>query len=111
MRPPSTRASFFIGSALGAFAFVQVVVVLRVPIHVHAVQMWALACAGVFGLTAGSVFHTGGEAVASLTFALLGLMLFYGCAGALLSIAHRRWKSPGVVGAALLLLPYTSVCT
>lgn len=92
------------GSLIGIGVFLQGVLVFRLPVLVPWLQMWALACGGVFGLTLQSTFADSAQATASLTFAAIGLTLFYGTAALVLNLSYRRFKYVGVVVVTLLLL-------
>lgn len=91
------RRTFFIGAGVGLLAFVQALVVFRLPLRIHVLETWAIVWSGLFGLMAGSLFLNTAQAVADLTFAGIGLPLFYGVAAVSLRAAYRRWKTVGVV--------------
>jgi hypothetical protein len=98
------RRAFFFGACIGALVFIQGLLILRLPVRVHLLQLWALACGGVFGLTLSSLFHNTAELTTSMTFAAVGLVLFYGIAAVLLRGAYRSFRRLGVVLAAAVLL-------
>jgi hypothetical protein len=100
----SMRRAFLIGSAIGVLVFLQALLVFRLPIRIHVIELWALAWGGVFGLTLGSIFHSPTEMAATVTFAAVGLLIFYGTAGVVLTFAYRRLKTPGLVLALSLLI-------
>lgn len=99
----SMRRAFLIGSSIGVLVFLQALLVFRLPIRFHVIELWALAWGGVFGLTLGSIFHNATEMAATVTFAAIGLVIFYGTAGIVLTFAYRRLKTLGLVLAMFLL--------
>jgi hypothetical protein len=84
--------------------FLQGLLIFRLPIRVHALQLWAFAWGGVFALTLNSIFHNQTEATELLTFAAVGLVLFYGIGSMLLRGAYRSFRWLGVVLAVVMLL-------
>jgi glycopeptide antibiotics resistance protein len=98
------RRAFLLGAGLGVLVFLQALLILRMPIHIHVLETWALAWGGVFGLLVGSLFLNTAQAIADLTFAAIGLPLFYGLGALLLRVAYRSFRRMGVVVAAVTLL-------
>jgi hypothetical protein len=98
------RRAFFIGCGIGVIVFLQALLILRLPVRVHALQNWALMWSGVFGLTTGSLFLTRAQAVADLLFAGFGLPLFYGGAAVVLRAGYRRWQAIGAAVALVLII-------
>jgi hypothetical protein len=89
---------------VGFLVFLQGLVIFRLPIRIHVIELWGLACSGVFGLTLRSTFANAAQARQSLTLAGIGLVLFYGVSGLLLRAAFLRFKGGGVAVAGILLL-------
>jgi len=58
----------------------------------------------MFGLTLGSTFADAAQATQSLSFAAVGLLVFYGGGAIVLRAAYRAFKRIGVAIAAMLLL-------
>lgn len=98
------RRAFFIGALVGGLVFLQGLLILRLPVRVELLQLWALACGGVFGLTIGSTFANSAQAMQSLAFAAAGLVLFYGIGAVLIRAAHRSFRRVGVVAAGIVLV-------
>lgn len=97
------RRAFVVGASVGVLVFLQGIVILRLPLDIRVLQLWALACSGVFGLTLSSTFANGTQAAASLAFAAVGLVLFYGTAAVILRAAYRAYRRVGVVAASVIL--------
>lgn len=99
------KRAFLMGSAVGALAFMQGMIVFRLlPIRVQVLDLWAFAWAGVFGLTMSSTFANSTQAMQSLTVAGVALVVFYGVAAVLLRAAYRSFKKLGVAIALVALV-------
>jgi hypothetical protein len=98
------RRGFFIGTCIGLLVFLQGMLIFRLPIGVHALQLWALGWSGAFGLMLSATFATVAQATWSLISAAIGLVLFYGGGAVVLVAAHRSFKRAGVVCAGVTLL-------
>lgn len=99
------RRAFLVGSAIGAAAFVQGMVIFRLlPVRVQVLELWALAWGGVFGLTMSSTFASSTQAAQSLTVAAVALMVFYGVGAVLVRAAYRSFRRVGVAVALIALI-------
>jgi hypothetical protein len=99
------RRTFFVGAVVGAIVFLQGVVILRLmPVRIEALEVWALAWGGLFGLTIGSTFASASQASISLTVAATALVLFYGFGAVFTRAAYRSFRRAGVVAAVMALL-------
>ena len=99
------RRAFAIGACIGVLVFVQGAMALRghaTPLSLF--EKWALACAGVFGITLSSIFTTTTQAWVSLSVAAVALVFYYASAAALLWRAYRWRRNVGVAFALLTIL-------
>jgi hypothetical protein len=101
----TTRRAFSIGALAGALAFLQGAVVLHHQSGpLTALELWALAWTGVFGLTLSSTFATAQQAFVSVGFAGIALVLFYSAAAVIIVRAYQSFRRVGVVAATMLVL-------
>ena len=99
------RRAFFIGAGIGLLVFIQGALVLRSQSGPFTLlELWALAWAGVFGLTLRSTFAGASQAWVSLTFACVALVAFYALAGMVVRWTYLRRRAVGVIGALVVLI-------
>lgn len=118
------RRAFLLGVSIGGLVLIQAVLIFRLPIRLPALQAWALAWSGVFGLVLGyssyvgtsqpppplalrihcSIFANTSGAVQSLVVTAVCLVCFYGVSAMLIRASYRRFRWAGVACTFVLIL-------